>query len=226
MSFLFDRRPSTLNSMHPGLVRLYGTEKVSAPKEWKPMKGGLPLAALVGGTLLYHGLHKSNQNAQAQQGLRQDYARGAAANRLSGTDAALRGGVPLDPGGAALYRNERADSNTPGDFSMFDKGAAAIAEDAGRLLAKQAGIGGAVMSGLKAGGSALSKGIGAAKSALTPGMGTKLLAGGALVGGGLLAAKAGKSAYNYGMAPTQERTLGGHNAELPSSVNQFGQVVM
>lgn len=215
MSFLFDGRPSTLNNMHPGLVRLYGTEKVSAPKEWKPMKGGLPLAALVGGTLLYHGLHKSNQNAQARQGLQQDYARGAAANRLSGTDAALRGGVPLDPGGAALYRNERADSNTPGDFSMFDKGAAAVAEDAGRLLAKQAGIGGAVMSGLKS-----------AKSALTPGMGTKLLAGGALVGGGLLAAKAGKSAYNYGMAPTQERTLGGHNAELPSSVNQYGQVVM
>lgn len=211
--------------MHPALTRVYGTEKVAA-EGWKPTRGGLPLAALVGGALLYHGLHKSNQNVQANQGLQQEFARANESNRLSGTDAALRGGVPLDPGGAMLYRNEQANSNVPGDFSMFDKGAAVYAVEAARVLAKHAGIGGAVLGGIKAGGGALAKGFGAAKSALTPGIGTKLLAGGALVGGGLLAAKAGKAAYNYGMAPAREETLGGHNAALPSAVNQYGQVVM
>jgi len=196
--------------MHSALAHVYQTEKVAA-EGWKPMKGGVPLAALVGGALLYHGLHKSTQNAQANQGLQQEFARVNESNRLSGTDAALRGGVPLDSGGAMLYRNEQANSNVPGDFSMFDKGASVYASEAGRILAKHAGIGGAVMGGLKA-----------AKSALTPGLGTKLLAGGALVGGGILAAKAGKAAYNYGMAPTQEHTFGGHNAALPSAVNQFG----
>lgn len=208
--------------MHSTLSSIFGTEKLAAPEGWKPMKGGLPLAALVGGALLYHGLHKSNQNVQAQQGLQQQFARGAESNRLSSTNAALRGGVPLDAGGAMLYRGEQADSNVPGDYAMFDKGASVYAVEAGRALAKQAGIGGAVLSGLKAGGGALAKGLGAAKAAVTPGLAGKLMLGGAAVGGGLLAAKAGKAAYNYGMAPAQEHTLGGHNAALPSAVNQFG----
>lgn len=208
--------------MQSELVAVYGTEKVAVKEGWKPLKGGIPLAALVGGTLLYHGLHRSTQNAQAQQGLQQEFARANESNRLSGTDAALRGGVPLEPSGAMLYRNEQANSNVPGDFSMFDKGAAVYTVYSGRVLAKQAGIGTAVLGGLKAGGGALAKGLGAAKTALTPGLGGKLLAGGAMVGGGLLAAKAGKAAYNYGMAPTQEHTWGGHNAALPTAVNQFG----
>lgn len=208
--------------MQRELASIYGTEKVATQEGWKPMKGGLPLAALVGGTLLYHGLRKSNQNAQAQQGLQREFARANESNRLSGTDAALRGGVPLDPSGSMLYRNEQANSNSPGDFSTFDKGAAVYTVYAGRVLAKQAGIGTAVLGGLKSGGGALAKGLGAAKTALTPGLGGKLMIGGALVGGGLLAAKAGKAAYNYGMAPAQEHTWGGHNAALPSAVNQFG----
>lgn len=188
--------------------------------EWSPTKGGLPLAALAGGLLLYHGLKGGQQRAQAEagrQGLEQRV--GNAANN-AGVVASLRGGAPLDSVGSAIYNNERAASGEIGDTFMFDKGAAARIVEAGRLLAKQAGIGGALLGGAKR--------LATTGVAKIPkvGLGTKLLAGGAAVGAGYGAFKAGKGLYNYGMAPAQTRTLGGHHAELPQYTNQFGQPMM
>jgi hypothetical protein len=180
------------------------------------MKGGLPLAALAGGLLLYHGLKGGQQRTQAgaeRQNLEQRM--GNAANN-AGVVASLRGGAPLDSVGSAIYNNERAASGEIGDAFMFDKGAAAHVVEAGRLLAKNAGIGGAVLGGIKS--------LATAGAAKIPkiGLGTKLLAGGAALGAGYGAMKAGKGLYNYGMKPAETRTLGGHNAGLPQYANQFG----
>lgn len=328
--------------------------------EWSPTKGGLPLAALAGGLLLYHGLKGSQQRDQADA-VRQDYAQRAGhASNNAGVVASLRGGAPLDSVGSVIYNNERAASGEIGDTFMFDKGAAAHIVEAGRLLAKsaaqlspteamqllhrqelgggsdttqrqnafimsrdalgeiealpenrprpsllrtaggallgaglgagmsghpvgaavgalaggtlgftskkrpdtyrfsaeqypelayagpggvtysrdflhklpvewqqtavpqaepaqkQAGIGGALLGGVK--------NLAAAGAAKLPkvGLGTKVLAGGAVLGAGYGALKAGKGLYNYGMKPTETRSLGGHNAGLPQYTNQFG----
>jgi hypothetical protein len=180
------------------------------------MKGGLPLAALAGGLLLYHGMKGSQQRDQVgaeQQALAQ---RANTAANNAGVVASLRGGAPLDSVGSAIYNNERAASGEIGDSFMFDKGAAAHIVEAGRLLAKRAGIGGAVLGGIKN-----LAGAGMAKIPKV-GLGTKLLAGGAALGAGYGAMKAGKGLYNYGMKPAETRTLGGHNAGLPQYTNQFG----
>ena len=201
--------------MNRAIAAAFGTDKLAAEGGWKPMKGGLPLAAAVGGALILHGMHRGAKVDSAQQNARQEANRAFEANRFAGTDAALRGGVPLTPTGSSIYANERADSNQAGDFSMFDKGASHAGVEAGRILAKYAGIGGSVLGGIKAMGSALS-----------PGWKTKALLGAGAVGAGLAVAKGARAANNFMQAPSGEQRLGGHNAELPTSVSQFGVPTM
>lgn len=179
------------------------------------MKGGLPLAALVGGALLYSGMHRGAKQDAAQNEVKQEANRAFEANRFAGTDAALRGGVPLSPVGSSIYNNERADSNALGDMSMFDKGASIAGLEAGRILAKQAGIGGAVLGGVKALG-----------KAITPGWKSKALFGAGALGAGYLGAKGLRAAGNFMNTPSEEQRLGGHNAALPTGVSQFGVPTM
>ena len=204
------------------------------PPAWEPMKGGLPLAALVGGMLLMHGMKRGVQGDVAAAKGRQDANRLSEAQRNLGVNSSLRGGAPLDPRGALLYQNERMDSAEPGDFSMFDKAAEAHLVGAARALAKNAGIGGMIMKGLQAvnkapdallrGAQAVAKPI---VSALpSPGLKTKALIGATALGGGLLAAKAGRKAMEFGMKPAQEQRLGGPSSGLPSYVNEWGRPTM
>lgn len=198
--------------------------------EWSPMKGGLPLAALAGGFLLYQGLKSKQRQDQAgavQKGLDQ---RASNAAHNAGVVSSLRGGAPLDSVGAAIYNNERAASGEIGDTFMFDKGAAASIVESGRLLAKHAGIGGAVLGALgkmnQLPGAAL-KGVQAVTKPVVSrlpsmGLGTKAVLGAGALGVGYGAMKAGKGLYNYGMKPTETRTWGGHHAALPQYTNQFG----
>jgi hypothetical protein len=201
--------------MDKAISEAFGTNKLAAKGEWKPMSGGLPLAALVGGALLYSGMHRGARQDAAQNEVRQDANRAYQANRFAGTDAALRGGVPLSPIGGSIYNNERADSNAVGDMSMFDKGASAAGLAAGKILAKQAGIGGAVLGGVKALG-----------NAVKPGWKTKALLGAGALGAGYAATKGLRAANNFMQAPSGPREWGGHNAALPTGVSQFGVPTM
>lgn len=217
---------------NPVLAAAFGTDKLAAalPAKWEPLKGGLPLAALVGGMLLYHGMKRGATSdlsqAQAQQGM----LRAGEAQRNSGVNASLRGGAPLDPMGSTLYQTERADSLMPGDLSMFDKSAMLHAIEAGRLLAKQAGIGGLVTQGLSALNKSPNLVVGGAQRAAKPlvgalprlGLKSKALVGATALGGGLLAARAGRKALAFGMKPAQEQRLGGLSSGLPSYVNEYG----
>src|SRR6185503_10365947 len=114
----------------------------AADEKWSPLKGGLPLAALVGGLMLARGMSRSAGAGVADAKMKHNVNRVEEANRNSQVNSTLRGGAPLDPMGSMLYQNERADSGVAGDTRMFDKEAAAIGEEAGRTLAKAAGIGG------------------------------------------------------------------------------------
>ncbi len=173
------------------------------PDKWEPMKGGLPLAALVGGLLLARGMSRSTRSGIDLANAKHNLARAGEANRNAQVNTTLRGGIPLDPSGSYLYNNERDDSARAGDMSMFDKGASAAGIEAGKLLAKSAGIGLPV-----------------------PGILGKAAIGAGLIGAGVLAAKGAKKAGEFGMAPPQEKRLGGHAAGLPSYVNQYGVPVV
>jgi hypothetical protein len=157
-------------------------------------------------------------------------ARLSESNRNAQMNTTLRGGAPLDPMGSMLYQGERADSGIPSDMSMFDKAASAIGEEAGRVLAKSAGIGGAIGSVLGAVNKSPNLLLSGAQKVLKPVVsripGPSLLGkaaiGAGVVGAGLLAAKGGKKAMEFGSAPAQEHRLGGHAAALPTYVNQYG----
>lgn len=200
------------------------------PSKWEPMKGGLPLAALVGGMLLARGMSRSAKSGVEEAKMKGSMARADEANRNSQLNATLRGGVPLDPMGSLLYQGERADSGMPGDMSMFDKAAAAIGEEAGRVLAKTAGIGGPIGAAIGAVNKAPNLLVSGAQKLLKPvvsripgpGLLGKAAIGAGALGAGMLAAKGAKKAGEFGMAPPQEHALGGHSAALPSYVNQFG----
>jgi len=201
--------------MNRAIAAAFGTDKLAAQTEWKPMKGGLPLAALVGGALLYSGMHRGARQDAAQNEAKQEANRAFEANRFAGTDAALRGGVPLSPVGSSIYNNERADSNVLGDMSMFDKGASVAGTMAGKILAKQAGIGSAILGGTKALG-----------NAIKPGWKTKALIGAGALGAGYMATKGLRAANNFMQTPAGTQELGGHNAALPTGVSQFGVPTM
>jgi hypothetical protein len=199
---------------------------------WSPMKGGLPLAALVGGALLYHGMRNGQRRDLARGTAVQDARQVAVAQRNAGMNAALRGGAQLEGPGSVIYNNERAANSDIGDLYMFDKGASALMSAAGELLAKQAGIGGMALSALgklnKAPDLAVKATQWAGKNTLgkLPSMGWKGTAavGAGLLGAGYAAAKGGKALYNYGMRPAEAHALGGHHAELPQYVNQYGSM--
>lgn len=201
--------------MNKAIAAIFGTDKLAASAEWNPMKGGLPLAALVGGALLYGGLRSGVKSDEVQGEARAAANRAYEADRFAGTDAALRGGVPLGPIGGSIYNSEMADSNRVGNTSLFDKGASVAGIAAGRVLAKQAGIGGAVLGGVKALG-----------KAIKPGWKSQLALGAGAVGAGLLASKGIRAAGNFMNAPAGEQTYGGHNAALPTGVSQFGVPTM
>jgi hypothetical protein len=201
--------------MNQAIATAFGTDKLAAKTEWKPLSGGVPLAALVGGALLYSGMHRGAKRDAATTAAREEANRAFESNRFAGTDASLRGGAPLSPVGSSIYNNERADSNAVGDMSMFDKGASVAGVAAGRILAKQAGIGGAVMGGVKALG-----------NAIKPGWKTKALVGAGALGAGYLATKGLRAANNFMQAPSGVQEWGGHNAALPTGVSQFGVPTM
>lgn len=196
--------------------------------DWKPGKGGLPLAAALAGALLLRHISKGVRadTAQAQGSI--DMKRQMDANRNYGDNANLMGRQPLSYPGAMSYQAEMADSNTP-NYAGFDKNAEAVAEAAGRLMAKRAGIGGMLGGALGAinkapnallrGAQAVVKPIASAVPSL--GFAGKAIGGAALVGGGLMAAKAGRKALDFGNAPTQVRQPGA-GPGLPRGVNEYG----
>lgn len=205
-----------------------------APDKWAPLKGGLPLAAMVGGLLLARGMSRSAGAGVEQAKMKQEFNRAGEAARNSQVNATLRGGAPLSPMGSMLYNDERADSGVVGDMSMFDKGAAAAGEEAGKMLAKSAGIGGAIGSALGAVNKAPDLLVRGAQKVLKPvvsripgpGLLGKAAIGAGVLGAGLLAAKGAKKAGEFGMAPAQPQRLGGPAAPLPSYVNQYGVPTM
>jgi len=213
-------------SVHPAL---------KTAEDWSPTRLGLPLAVLAGGTLLYHGLRKGRQSDANADLARDQAVRDVAAQRNAGVVGTLRGGSPLNPAGAAIYNNERAQSADIGDTLMFDKGAMAQLQRSCTLVAKHAGIGGAVLGAVNKLPNLLGKPLGAVGrtavkglKAVTPstGMGTKLMLGAGAAGLGYGAYKAGKGVYNYGMQQNSPRELGGHAAALPTYTNQFGVPTM
>lgn len=117
---------------------------------------------------------------------------------------------------------------------MFDKAAAADGIEAGRLLAKTAGIGGVVGSAIGAVNKSPDLLLRGAQKVLKPvvsripgpGLMGKAVIGAGALGAGMLAMKGAKKAGEFGMAPPQEKRLGGHAAGLPSYVNQYGVPVM
>jgi len=200
------------------------------PAKWEPLKGGLPLAALVGGMLLARGMSRSAASGVEEAKAKHNLARVAEADRNAQVNSTLRGGTPLDPMGSILYNSERADSGIPSDVNMFDKAAAADGMEAGRLLAKSAGIGGPIGAAIGAVNKAPDLLVRGAQKVLKPvvssipgpGLLGKAAIGAGVLGAGMLAAKGAKKAGEFGMAPAQEQRLGGHAAALPSYVNQFG----
>lgn len=214
----------------PQIAEVFGNESFikAAAKDWKPGKGGLPLAAALGGMFLLHQLSKNTSNAAATGQGRLDMKRLAESNNNFGDRRALMGGGQLSYPAAATYNAEMADSNTA-NFSDFDKSAES-ARRVGQLMAKSAGIGGLGLSALGAlnkAPSALLKGVqtvGKAVSSATPSLGWKgkALAVGGAVGAGVLANKAGKKALEFGMEPAQERRQGAPGPGLPRYVNEYG----
>ncbi len=202
------------------------------------MKGGLPLAALVGGFMLARGMSRSADAGIDDAKQHHNLTRMHEANRNAPVNTTLRGGAALDPRGALLYQNERADSGIPSDTSMFDKAAAADGMEAGRLLAKSAGIGGGIGAAAAGALGAINRSpdllVRGAQKLMKPvvsklpgpGLAGKALIGAGLVGGGMLAMKGARKAGELGMAPPQEKKWGGHAAALPSYVNQYGVPVM
>lgn len=180
-------------------------ELLKTAAEWKPSKGGMPLAVALGAALLYSQLGKSVKNNQTAAQGQIDMKRLAEARNNFGDLNNLRGGEPLSYPGAATYNAVMADSNTP-NFNELDKSAAAeIMRGAGRALAKSAGIGGALLAPLKA-----------------MSFGSKALLGAGAIGTGVLAAKAGKKATEFGMQPAPERQQGAPGPGLPRYVNEYG----
>lgn len=213
-------------------------KRAEPQSKWAPLKGGLPLAALVGGMLLARGMSKSVDQGVAEKKIEHNAARFNESNRNAQMNSTLRGGVPLDPMGSLLYNSERADSGIPGDVNMFDKAASAMGAEIGRFLAKNAGIGGGVMGAIGSTLGAINKSpdllVRGAQKVLKPvvsrlpgpGLLGKAAIGAGVVGTGMLAMKGAKKAGELGMAPPQEHRLGGHSAGLPSYVNQYGVPVM
>ncbi len=198
------------------------------PKEWSPLKGGLPLAAAVGGLVLLSHLRGSANRELAEKGELAQLKRGIDASRNAGNVTSLRGGVPLNPLAAQTYNETYAENALPLDYS-FDKGAAVQAELAGRELAKIAGVAGALWKGMQMvnrspdllvrGAQAVSKPV--VSRLPGPSLGTKALIGGAALGAGALATNAGKKAYEFGMEPAHDRRLGPPGPRLPQYVNQW-----
>ena len=176
---------------------------------------GIPLAGVLGAALLYKALSHSTKGTANDARQERAMRLAGEADRRAGVNASLRGGARLDPVAQSIYNNEYAANSDPGDWYMFDKGAAAHMVSAGRLMAKQAGIGGAVMGAAKAVG-----------SAIKPGFKTKALIGAGVLGTGLAAAKIGKGVYNYGMKPEEPHVQGGPGANAPTYANQYGVPVM
>lgn len=199
--------------------------KVSA-KDWKPGKGGLPLVAALGGMFLLHqlsnGMHENTTQAQG----RIDMKRLAESDRNFGDRQNLMSGGQLSFPASMTYQAAQIENSSP-DYTPLDKAAAFSAIEAGRALAKSAGIGGMAMGAINRAPNALLKGVQAvAKPVVNAmpslGMGGKALAVGGTIGAGLLAHKAGKKALEFGMEPAQERRLGAPGPGLPRYVNEYG----
>jgi hypothetical protein len=214
----------------PQIAEVFGNESFikAAAKSWSPTKGGLPLAAALGGVFLLHQLGKNTRNSAAEGQGHLDMKRLAEANKNMGDRRSLMGGGQLSFPAAATYNNEMANSNIA-DYLDFDKSAAS-ARRAGQLMAKSAGIGGATLQALGAlnkAPNALLRGAQAVTKPLTgalPSLGWKgkALAVGGAVGAGVLAHKASKKALEFGMEPAQERRLGAPGPGLPRYVNEYG----
>lgn len=219
---------------HAALSRVLGDEQFmklafDAPKDWKPMKGGLPLAVALGSMLLYSHLKGSTDRDLRAKQDQANFNRALEANRNAGTSAALRGGASLNPLAALTYQQAMAENQLTGDYP-FDKDAAAHAEEAARALAKSAGFGSMLMKGIGAvnkspdllvrGAQAVTKPVLGALPSM--GLKSKALVGAGVLGTGLLASKAGKKAYEFGMEPAEERRQGAPGPGLPRYTNQWG----
>lgn len=212
------------------IAEAFGNESFikAATEGWSPRKGGIPLAAALGGMFLLHQLGKNTQEAKATGQGRLDMKRLADARRNFGDQQNLMNGGQLSYPAASTYRAELADSNLA-NFADFDKSAAS-ARRAGQLLAKSAGIGGMGLQALGALNKAPNLLMRGAQSVAKPlvsalpslGWKGKALAVGGTIGAGVLANKAGKKALEFGMEPAQERRQGAPGPGLPRYVNEYG----
>lgn len=216
------------NSAELGVEPFLKAAAASA-KDWKPGKGGLPLAAALGGMFLLSQLGKNMRENTTRAQDRSDMKRLVEADRNLGDRQSLMGGGQLSFPAALTYQAAQIENSAP-DYTPFDKAAAVSAIEVGRALAKSAGIGGMALNALSAvnkAPNALFKGVQAVAKPIVSampslGMGGKALAVGGTIGAGLLAHKAGKKALEFGMEPAQERRQGAPGPGLPRYVNEYG----
>jgi hypothetical protein len=198
----------------PDFMRAYGTEQVYQAK----LAGMLPAAAAVALPILgYMALRAGSREDQHQREAYQRadvQARAIEALRSSGDEQALRSGMGLmsgPPGQVPGY----------GDDDQDLLGAGKLAAKAGRILAKQAGIG-QVLGGIGSAGKAL---VGA-----IPGIGrgswkAQALTGAAGVGAAYGAVKGTKALMGAAGAPAHTQVQG-FGAGLPNYVNPYGTPIM
>ena len=195
----------------PYLLQKYNTSDVWFAKQ----AGELPLAASVAIPLLGYALLRASAAGTDRQ--RQALAAADARDRAilalqeTGNTQALRGMGPILP--------MASDVPGYGDDSVDLWGAGKLASEAGKGLAKAAGIGSTVLDGIAA----------AAKPLVSrlPGIGSKAgwksqaLVGALGVGGAVAGLKAGKAAINRIDAPAKTMVQG-YGPALPNYVNEWG----
>lgn len=195
----------------PKLLVRYATGDVLLAKQ----AGELPLAAAVALPLLGYAIMRSSANgmerrreAAAGEGAKE---RAIEALRESGNVRALKNSGPFLPVSAEVPGY--------GDDSVDLWGAGKLAEEAGRQLAKQAGIGSSIISGISAAAKPLVSrlpGIGAKAS-----LGSQALTGALGIGGAVAAVKGGKALIGKMDAPARTMEQG-FGPALPSYVNNWG----
>jgi hypothetical protein len=163
--------------------------------------------------------------------------------RNAGLNSALRGGRPVVAPTEDIYSQIQASSSQPSPdlppsqqaFADFERAvrehhrkvaspiALAAAEECGRMMAKEGGIG-PLVSQI---GGALKKGVGKLPIIGRSGAGwkTKALVAGGVGLGGYGAYKGTKALYGWGQQQSAPKVYGVNRASIPRYVNQWGQPV-
>lgn len=195
-------------------MRAYGTEDVWRAKQAGKLPAAAALAIPILGYMAMRAGSREDEHERAALQRADIQARAIEALRGAGDDQALRGGMGQMVG---------PPSTVPGFGDDQDLwGAGKLAELAGRIMAKRAGIGTQLMGGLGSAGKAL---VGA-----IPGIGrgswkSQAITGALGVGAAVGAVKGTKALMNQAGAPARTMVQG-NGAGVPQYVNPYGTPVM